>query len=318
MIPVVRVELPALPYDAWEPTKTTLHLWAQVVGKIRLALAPPRNHWWHVTLHLDVRGITTGPLPAGGRTLSIDFDLIDHRLRVRTSDGAEDGFALEDGLSVAAFTERLLGILAAHGIEPELEERPFGVPMTTPFREDTEHAAYDADAVERWWRAVEWMHGPFQEFAGWFCGKASPFHLFWHSFDLALARYSGRSGPPMPDADPVTQEAYSHEVIAAGFWAGDAQNRFPGFYSYTAPEPEGLAERPLRPDEAQWVDTGNGHLAVLPYDVVRGADDPRDVLLGFLQSAYEAGADAAGWDRDGLTSSWCPGPATLAALGAPA
>src|SRR4051794_24132485 len=154
--------LPALPYDEWEATKETLHLWSQVVGKVRLASAPPRNHWWHVTLHLDVRGITTGPFPAAGGTLAIDFDLVDHRLRVRTSDGAEDGFRLEDGLSVAAFTEKLLAILAAAGLEPVIDERPFGVPMTTPFREDTEHAAYDADAVARWWRAVEWMHGPFQ------------------------------------------------------------------------------------------------------------------------------------------------------------
>ncbi len=299
-------DLPELPFEPWERTKETLHLWAQIVGKIKLASSPPRNHWWHVPLYVDVRGLTTRRLHApDGIAFQIDFDFVDHRLVVRTND-AEVSFALEDGLSVAAFDRRLHDALKTLGVDVAIRESPFGVPMTTPFPEDEEHASYDADAVLRFWRVLDWTDWVFEEFSGWSCGKTSPVHLFWHSFDLAVTRFGGKRAPTIAGADPVTQEAYSHEVVSFGFWAGDQNVREPTYYSYTAPEPAGLRDTSLRPAEAHWVEQGAGSLAVLPYEVVRTADDPRATLLAFLQSTYDAGAGLAGWDREGLTSSWCP------------
>jgi Family of unknown function (DUF5996) len=296
--------LPELPLAQWEPTKDTLHLYAQIVGKVRLACAPPRNHWWHVALYLDARGLTTRPMRHHETSFQIDFDFIDHHLVVRTERGETQRLRLHDGLSVASFYERLMELLEACGLSVEIRAEPFGVPMTTPFERDREHASYDRDAVARYWRALLWIGDVFEEFAGWFCGKTSPVHLFWHSFDLAVTRFSGRRAPEQQRVDPVTREAYTHEVISFGFWAGDAKLRAPTFYSYTAPEPAGLAEQPLRPPSAVWSPANGSHLALLPYDQVRGAALPRDTLLDFLESAYQAGALAAGWDRRELTSSW--------------
>jgi hypothetical protein len=310
--------MPALPLTDWESTKTTLHLWAQIVGKIRMASTAPRNHWWNVTLYVDVRGLTTRRMYApNGVTFQIDFDFVEHRLVVRTNGGATESFALHDGLSVAEFDERLHGILAGLGIDVPIRESPFGVPMTTPFPADREHAAYDADAVERFWRILDWTDGVFEEFSGWYCGKTSPVQLFWHSLDLAVTRFGGRRAPARPDADPVTREAYTHEVVSFGFWAGDQNIREPTYYSYTAPEPQGLREQELSPEQAGWSELYGGSMALLRYDAVRAAADPRAALLAFLESAYRAGADAAGWDRADLTSTWCPdGPALSELLAA--
>jgi hypothetical protein len=178
--------------------------------------------------------------------------------------------------------------------------------MTTPFPSDREHASYDPDAVQRFWRILDWSDTVFEEFSGWSCGKTSPVHLFWHSFDLAVTRFSGRQAPPLPDADGVTREAYSHEVVSFGFWAGDERLPEPAYYSYTAPEPAGLRDRKLQPDGARWLEQGSGSLAVLEYDAVRTAANPRATLLAFLQSTYVAGAGLAGWDLADLRSSWCP------------
>jgi Family of unknown function (DUF5996) len=304
-----RTELAALPLEEWEETKNTLHLWAQIVGKVRMASSSPRNHWWHVSLYLDVRGLTTRRLNSPqGLAFQIDFDFVDHRLLVRTSAGAVESFPLLDGLSVAAFDEKLHAALRRLGVDVGIRETPFGVPMTTPFPDDVEHASYDRDAVERFWHILEWTDEVLAEFSGWFCGKESPVHLFWHSFDLALARFGGSRAPALPDADTVTQEAYSHEVIAFGFWAGDERMREPTFYSYTAPEPPGLRETRLLPSGARWLDRGAGSLAVLPYELVRRSSSPKRTLLAFLESAYQAGAGLAGWDRVELQSSWCPAP----------
>ena len=309
------VELPALPLSEWEAAKTTLHLWAQIVGKVRMASTSPRNHWWHVPLYVDVRGLTTRRLHGtGGVTFEIDFDFVDHRLVVRTSGGEVESFPLLDGLSVAQFDEELHETLRRLGVDVEIRELPFGVPMTTPFRDDSEHASYDRDAVVRFWRILDWTDAVFEEFAGWYCGKTSPVHLFWHSFDLALTRFGGRRGPELPDVDPVTREAYSHEVVSFGFWAGDQDVREPTYYSYTAPEPEGLREQPLEPSEARWLERGGGSIAVLPYEAVRTASNPRASLLGFLESAYRAGATLSGWDRSELASAWRPEPPELADL----
>jgi hypothetical protein len=297
--------LPPLPYPEWEQTKETLHLWAQIVGKVKLASSPPKNHWWHVPLYLDVHGLTTRLLQGqDGTPFEVRFDFADHRLVVETA-SAEESFALADGLSVARFDEQLHAALARLGLDVAIVEQPFGVPMTTPFPEDTEHASYDAEAVERFWHVLSWSAGALEEFAGWFCGKQSPVHLFWHSFDLALTRFSGRRAPPLNEADPVTREAYTHEVVSFGFWAGDRQVCEPTYYSYTAPEPPGLTDQVLSPEAARWAGSGTGSLARLSYEAVRTAPEPRATLLEFLQSAYEAGATAAGWSRDELVSSWC-------------
>ena len=301
--------LPPLPFPEWEATKTTLHLWAQIVGKVKMASLPPKNHWWHVPLYLDVRGLTTRLLHAkDGAGFEVRFDFVDHRLAVETANATES-FPLVDGLSVAAFDDRFHALLAGLGLDAAILEKPFGVPMTTPFPEDTEHASYDPEAVERFWRVLDWSAAVLEEFAGWFCGKQSPVHLFWHSFDLALTRFSGRRAPELPDADGVTREAYSHEVVSFGFWAGDKNLREPAYYSYTAPEPPSLRDRPLSLADARWEEQGAGSLAILPYEDVRTAADPRATLLEFLDGAYRAGATAAGWDTAALTSSWCPQPA---------
>ena len=301
--------LPALPFEQWEPTKETLHLWAQIVGKVRLAATLPQNHWWNAPLYVDTRGLTTRRLRSERGDFDVSFDFVAHELVVRTSGGGTNSFLLADGLSVAAFYERFLALLTGLGIEVEIKPEPFGLPVTTPFAKDTEHASYDREAVERFWEALRWMDWTLQEFAGWFCGKTSPVHLFWHGFDLAVTRFSGERAPENPNADRVSREAYSHEVISFGFWPGDRKVRMPAFYSYTAPEPAGLAERPLRPQTASWQQPfGSSHLALLPYDDVRTSSDPRETLLDFLESAYDAGATLAGWDRDGLRSSWCPTP----------
>jgi Family of unknown function (DUF5996) len=308
----VTTQLAELPLAEWEATKNTLHLWVQVVGKVRMAASAPRNHWWHVPLYVDVRGLTTRRLHSpGGVTFEIAFDFVDHRLVISTSGGAIESFELVDGLSVAEFDQRLHATLARLGVDVAIRETPFGLPTTTPFPDDLEHASYDRDAVVRFWHILDWSDTVFERFAGWFCGKTSPVHLFWHSLDLAVTRFSGRRAPPLPDADAVTREAYTHEVISFGFWAGDQNVGEPAYYSYTAPEPDGLRDRPLEPEDAFWAEQGTGSLAILRYDAVRTADDPEATLLTFLESAYEAGADAAGWNRADLESSWCPAPVQL-------
>ncbi|HEX2102196.1 MAG TPA: DUF5996 family protein [Solirubrobacteraceae bacterium] len=303
--------LPPLPLAGWRATKDTLHLCCQILGKVRLATTAPRNHWWNVPLYVDVRGLTTRRMRHAGTTFQIDLDVVDHVLRCRTSDGREDGFELDADLAVADFDAGVHRVLDALGVDVAIREEPFGVPMTTPFPDDREHAAWDRDGVERFWLVLDWTDRVLEEFSGWFRGKTSPVHLFWHSFDLAVSRFSGRAAPPV-EADAVTREAYADEVISFGFWAGDDRIPDAAYYSYTAPEPPGLRERPLAAGE--WTDAGTGSLAILPYETVRTSEDPRRTLLAFLQSAYDAGAGAAGWDTPGYESSWCPTASELEEL----
>jgi hypothetical protein len=299
MTPTATISWPELPYVDWLATKETVHRYVQIVGKLRMSLVPFRNHWWHVTLYPSVTGLTTGPMPYGGVAVEVEFDFVEHRLNARTSEGLVAGFALRDGLSIAAFYEQLFLSLREVGVEPTIRAEPFDLGDSPPFPDDTAHHSYDADAVERWWRVLRLTDQVLMRFGSRFNGKASPSHLFWHSFDLAHARFSGRRAPPIDGADRVTAEAYSHEVIAFGWWPGDERRTpYPAFYSYTAPEPDGLRNRLLEPAQAQWQDTGNGSLAILPYDAVRTAADPAATLLRFYQSAYEAGTAAAGWDSD--------------------
>jgi hypothetical protein len=286
------VTLPELHLAGWRPTKDTLHLYCQIAGKVRLATTPHRNHWWNVPLYVDVRGLTTRRLHHDDTTFELAFDFVDEQLVVETADGRTRHIAL--GTSVAEFDASLHATLRELGIDIPIYEHPFGVPMTTPFPLDVDHAAWDGDAVRRFHRALDWTDSVFEEFNSRFNGKTSPVHLFWHSFDLAVTRFSGRPAPPLPDADAVTQEAYSHELISFGFWAGDDNVPDASYYSYTAPEPPGLHDEPLAVGE--WGDS----LALLPYETVRTSPDPKTTLLAFLQSAYGAGARLADWDLDGF------------------
>ncbi len=293
---------PEIPLDAWRPTKNTLHLYLQIVGKIRLRMHPRINHWWHVTFYVSPRGITTRTIPYEDGSFEIEFDLKDHELKIRTSDGRSEDFAFYDGLSVADFYASVFANLAKLGIKPEIWAVPYEAPSATPFAEDHENKSYDKEYVERFHQILVAVDDIFEAFRGRFTGKSTPVHLFWHSFDLALTRFSGKAAPPMPEANMVAREAYSHEVISFGFWFGDDKPNSvaaPAFYSYTAPKPDGLENEPLRPDSAFW--TPDGGMALLMYDDVRNLENPRAALLEFLESAYQSGAKRAKWDIDNFT-----------------
>jgi Family of unknown function (DUF5996) len=298
-----QVELwPALPYDAWKDTCATLHLWTQIVGKIRLAQTPWVNHSWHVTLYVTPRGLTTSPIPYEGRAFQIDFDFIAHALLIQTSDGAARRLALEPQ-SVAEFYAALMAGLAEVGINVRIHGRPNEVADPIPFREDRTHATYDADYAQRFWRVLLQADRVFKQFRARFCGKVSPVHFFWGSFDHAVTRFSGRTAPPHPGGipnlpDAVTREAYSHEVSSAGFWPGGGAIDYPAFYSYAYPAPAGFATTPVLPQAAFFHDQLGEFL--LPYDAVRTAPAPDEMLLEFLQTTYEAAANAANWDRAAL------------------
>jgi hypothetical protein len=295
---------PPMPLDAWRPTKNTLHLYLQIVGKIRLAMHPRINHWWHVPLYVSPRGLTTRSIPYDGGNFEIEFNFRDHQLEMRNSDGGFEDFALFDGLTVADFYSSVFSNLAKLGIEPHIWARPYEAPSTTPFAEDRENKSYDKKYIERFHHILVGVNDIFEVFRGRFIGKSTPVHLFWHSFDLALTRFSGRPAPPMPEANMVTREAYSHEVISFGFWFGDDKPNSvaaPAFYSYTAPKPNDLEKEPLQPENAFW--TPDGGMALLMYDDVRELSNTRDVILDFLESAYQAGGKSADWPLTDLKSN---------------
>ncbi|MCW3818811.1 DUF5996 family protein [Micromonospora sp. DR5-3] len=295
---------PPIPLSAWADSKETVHRFEQIVGKIRLDQAPPRNHWWHVPFHLTGRGITSRPM---GRDLmfAIDFDFVDHRLAINTLAGQTASFPLP-GLSVAAFHERLFTALLHLDIRAHIAGQPYDLTDNIPFAEDTTHAAYDPYWVNRYWQVLSQVGLVLEEYAARCNAKTSPVHHFWHTFDIAVTRFSGRQVPQPDTVDPVTREAYSHEVISAGFWFGDKNIPEPAFYSYTAPEPDGLTEEPLRPAQARWVENRGAHLALLTYDDARATTDPRATVLAFLESAYQAGAHRAGWDTGKLRTQYAP------------
>ncbi|GAA2070038.1 DUF5996 family protein [Actinomadura alba] len=301
---------PAMPLADWQDSKATLHRFAQVVGKIRLASGVRRNHWWNVPFHLTGRGLTTRPMASadGDSIFTIDFDLVGHQLLVTTVDGRAVSFPLS-GHSVASFYRAVMRALAQLDVRVEMDvPRPFDLPDSgRPFADDTEHAAYDAAMVTRYWQVLSQVNLVLEEFAADYSGKVSPVHHFWHTFDIACTRFSGKMVDQPPDADPVTREAYSGEVISSGFWFGDDAFPEPAFYSYTAPEPGGLEREPLLPPAARWIEQRGAHLAVLRYDDARAESDPRAAVLAFYQSAYQAGAGLAGWDISGFA---CPGGVT--------
>jgi hypothetical protein len=291
--PLSGIELPPLPLEEWKDTKETLHRYAQIVGKVRMELSPPQNHWWHVTLYVTPRGLSTGPVPHPSGTFDLSFDLLDNRLVARTSDG--EGFSFElDDLPVAEFYRGLLGGLGSLGVEVAINPKPFDLDDASTLERNTDHRVCNREHTRRFHTILTWADGVFREYAGDFVGKQSPVHLFWHSFDLAVARFSGRRVEQAPGTDPVTREAYSHEVISCGFWAGDSNIPEPAFYSYTAPEPPGLTDEPLTPKAARWLPEGG--TALLTYGEVRRSERPKDTLLRFLRSAYRAGSRTANWD----------------------
>ncbi|GAA2361092.1 DUF5996 family protein [Dactylosporangium salmoneum] len=299
---------PPIPLSAWADSKETVHRFAQIVGKIRLEQAPPRNHWWHVPFHLTGRGITSRPM---GRDVmfAIDFDFIDHQLVINTLAGQTVSFPLP-GLSVAAFHERLFAALSYLGIRVNIGVKPYDLTDSIPFAEDTTHTAYDPFWVNRYWQVLSQVGLVLEEYAARCNAKTSPVHHFWHTFDIAVTRFSDRQVPQPDTVDPVTREAYSHEVISAGFWFGDKNIPEPAFYSYTAPEPDGLTEEPLRPAQARWVENRGAHLALLTYDDARATADPRATVLAFLESAYRAGARRADWDTNKLRTQYAPLPSS--------
>jgi Family of unknown function (DUF5996) len=294
---------PALPYAAWKETRDTLHLWTQVVGKVRLALTPWLNHSWHVTLYVTARGLTTSPIPWGGGSFQIDFDFIDHVLWVRTSEGHFRQLMLRP-MSVAEFYEDLMIALRDLGITVNIMTTPCEIADCIPFDQDTVHAAFDAKYVNRFWRVLLSASEVFARFRTGFLGKASPVHFFWGSFDLAVTRFSGRRAPRHPGgvphlADSVAQEAYSHEVSSAGFWpGGGGPIDYASFYSYAYPAPEGFGAARVLPKEAFFSKELGEFL--LPYDAIRATPDPDAALLSFLHSTYEAAADLGRWDRKAL------------------
>jgi hypothetical protein len=293
---------PGIPFEPWKETCATVHLWTQIVGKYRLARAPWMNHSWHATLYVTARGLTTSLIPAGSRSVQFEFDFVDHELAGSVSDGATKSFALEP-MTVAEFLGQFLALTDDLGVRARFHGAPNEVSDPIPFEKDTTHASYDADAVNRFWRALVQVDRVLKHFRTGFLGKVSPVHLYWGSFDLAVTRFSGRPAPLHPGGvpglpDDITREAYSHEVSSAGFWPGGGPVDYPAFYSYAYPAPQGFSAQRVTPDEAFFHEKAGEF--ILPYDAVRGASDPDRTLLGFLETTYSAAARLGHWDRAAL------------------
>ena len=289
--------LPALPLASWKETLATLHMWMQIVGKVRLKLCPLVNHFWNVPFYLTARGMTTSPMPYGSKTIEIRFDFVEHKLFIEDCDLHLVALPLV-AQSVADFYRKFMEALAELNVHVKIWTMPQEIADPIPFEQDRIHAAYDPDPVHKFWRILVWVDSILKEFRAGFLGKVSPVHFFWGSFDLAVTRFSGRKAPERPGADSITREAYSHEVSSAGFWPGGGDIDAPHFYSYAAPEPPGFASQRVRPEAAYYHPQLKEYL--LPYDAVRTAVFPKTALMEFLQSTYDLAADRARWDRPTL------------------
>jgi hypothetical protein len=287
---------PALPLDSWKDTCATLHMWTQIVGKVRLRLTPLVNHWWNVPLYVTARGLTTSRIPYHERGFELWFDFIGQRLVLETSDGIVKSLPLAPR-AVADFYQEVMAMLRSAGIEVKIWRMPVEIPNPIPFDQDRTHASYDAGAVEKFWRILSSVDSVFDEFRSPYIGKSSPVHFFWGSFDLAVSRFSGRRAPERIGADAITREAYSHEVSSVGFWPGSGDIKDAAFYSYMSPEPQGFKEARVRPDTAHYDKIGE---FLLMYEDVRKAASPTAALLDFCQSTYDAGANLGHWDRASL------------------
>ena len=286
---------PSIPLSSWEKTKDTLHLFLQIAGKIRLMLMPRKNHWWHATLFVSARGITTSPMPCQNKTLELEFNFADHYLEILTSEGENKKITLQPGLNVATFYRQVFAALQEMGCEVKILAKPYDNKSKIPFAEDETHHHYEPEKVNRFWRALVLVDQVLKEFSGRFYGKTCPVQLYWHHLDLTVTRFSGKKVPLNPEASIVEKDAYSHEVISFGFWPGDDVVREPAFYSYTFPLPEGIEKQPLKPDYAQWVDSNGSPMAYLSYEKLIREPDPKQVFLDFLESTYQAGANLANW-----------------------
>jgi hypothetical protein len=288
---------PELPLAAWQDTYATLHMWTQIVGKVRLAVSPPVNHYWQVALYVNDRGLTTSPMPCHNGVFEIQFDFANHNLIIQMSEGQQRVIPLAPR-SVADFYREFMATLKSLGVEPKIWPVPVEVPNPIPFEKDTQHSSYDREYVTRFWRTLLAIDVVFKEFRSRFIGKNSPVHFFWGSFDMAVTRFSGRRAPERPGADPITRESYSHEVISAGWWPGGGDVKGSAFYCYAAPEPERLAGSKIFPTKAFYHPTMKEFLYM--YDDARSAPSTRVAILDFMQSTYDAAADLAGWDRKEL------------------
>ncbi len=288
---------PSLPLDSWKDTYATLHMWTQMVGKVRLRLSPLVNHWWNVALYVTARGLTTSRIPYGERAFELSFDFIRHQLVLETNDGLLKTIPLVS-CSVAEFYEEFKGMLRSAGIDVKIWRMPVEVPNPIPFDQDRVHRSYDPVMVGRFWRILLSVDAVFSQFRSAFIGKCSPVHFFWGSFDLAVSRFSGRRAPERPGADAITREAYSHEVSSVGFWPGGGDVKDAAFYSYMAPAPEGFKDARVRPKGAYYNSQVGEFL--LMYEDVRKAESPSATLLDFCQSTYDAGANVGHWDRSAL------------------
>lgn len=293
---------PALPLQAWEDTKDTLQLYLQIIGKIRLALTPPLNHWWHAALYVTSRGLTTSPIPYDDFTFDINFDFIDHELRITCNEGSQGIIQLEDNLSVADFYEQVMSTLWALGVKVTINTKPYRHQSARPFEKDVLNRSYDLEWVHRYWQILVQADKIFKEFSGRFYGKSSPVQLYWSNMDLVLSRFSGRKAPSVKLTNLVDKKAYSHEVINFGFWPGDANMRAAAFYSCTYPSPPGIIHETLLPSSAQWIYQREQPMAILLYDDLRKEENQEELLLDFLESSYLAGAKSANWDIKSLTA----------------
>lgn len=290
-----------LPLSDWQDTKITLHLYLQIVGKIRLALFPKMNHWWHVTFYPDPTGLTTGPIPYHDSLIELQFNFIDHYLNIKHDN--EVAIIKLGASSIAGFYQAVINQLKQFNVKVNILPMPFDpsrVGSDIPFANDTQHGAYEKKYVSQYWQILRAVYPIFANFRGKFIGKSTPVHVFWHTFDLVVTRFSGRRAPVVADMDPVTKEAYSHEVISFGLWPGDRNIPEPTFYSYTYPEPKKLTSQPLKPGCAFWQDTGKGSLAIMKYHDWLQEANRRHALFEFLQTAYLAGAKVAAWPINDL------------------
>ena len=294
--------LPQLTVDEWEDTQHTLHLFTQIVGKVRMTLFPKTNHWWHVPLYVASHGLTTRPIPYDDKLFEIDFDFIGHTLNIQCSEGPIQQFPLE-GQSVASFYRNIMAGLTTLGIDVAIKAQPYDIPFsTTPFAKDTEHASYDPQAIAKYWTLLKFVNTAFEIFRGRYVGKSTPVHLFWHHADLALTRFSGKPATPPAGGTAADQEAYSHEVISFGFWFGDSKVREPAFYAYCYPEPAGLNRETLFPATASWQNDYGYSMAFLRFEDIRTTPSPQHALLEFLEHTYRICATKAGWDLASLAA----------------
>jgi len=298
--------LPALQYDKWADSRTTIHLILQIIGKAKLKLTPRKNHWWYMTLHPSSRGISTYniPLAGGTETLDIHFDIPKKAVILYSSVGKESTIDLATSPTVAEFYHSFMAALGEYGLKPKFINVPLDMTVKEPFDQINDHHHYEWDSINEFWKAMCWTRDVFQEFSGRFYGKTCPVHIYWHSLDLTVTRFSGKRLPSdgKKSGRLLERDSYSHEQISCGFWAGDPRVQQPMYYAYTFPAPAGLDQESLSPQEANWIDSNGSPMATLSYEAVRSSSDPRAVLLEFLESSYQAGARKAGWNIEELTA----------------